>query len=54
MPQSFFNKVACQRPATLSKRDSGADVFTCQFCEISKSTFSYRKTPVVASENISS
>ena len=34
----FFNKVAGLRPATLLKRDSGADVFSCEFWEIFKNT----------------
>ena len=42
----FFNKVAGLRPETL------AQVFSYEFCEISKNTFSYRTRPVVASENI--
>ena len=34
----FFNKVAGLRPATLLK-ESLAQVFSCEFCEISKDTF---------------
>ena len=39
--QSFFlNKIAGLRPATLKKRGSGmAQVFSCEFCVISKNTF---------------
>ena len=33
------------------KRDSGTGV-SCEFCEISKNTFSYRTPPVVASDEI--
>ena len=29
-----------------------AQVFSCEYCEIPKSTFSYRKTPVAASAKI--
>ena len=29
-----------------------AEVFFCEFCEISKNTFSYRSNPVAASINI--
>ena len=36
MPESLFNKVA-------------GLVFSCEFCEISKNTFCYRKPPVAAS-----
>ena len=31
------------------KKETLAMVFSCEFCEISKSTFSYRAPPVVAS-----
>ena len=44
----FFNKVAGLRPATLLKRDTG-QVFSCEFCKISKNTFSYRTPSVAAS-----
>ena len=43
----FFNKVAGLKPAT----DSGL-VFSCEFCEISKNTFSYRTPPVAASVDL--
>ena len=49
-PESFFNKVAGLRPATLFKK-SLAQVFSCEFCGISKNTFSYRTPPVAASEH---
>ena len=39
----FFNKVAGLRPA--SKKETLAQVFSCEFCKISKNTFSYRKPP---------
>ena len=51
----FFNKVAGLRPATLLKnilwlkKITLVQVFSCEFCEISKNTFSYRKPPVAAS-----
>ena len=41
----FFNKVAGLRPI---KKESLAQVFSCEFCEISKNTFFYRTLPVVA------
>ena len=44
----FFNKVAGLRPSTLLKRRL-AQVFSCEFCEISKNTFSYSAPPVAAS-----
>ena len=48
----FFNKVAGLRPqlATLLK-ESLAHVFSCEFCDISKNTFSYRIPLVATSEN---
>ena len=38
------------RPATLLKKRPGTDVFTCEFCEISKNTFLDRTSLVAASE----
>ena len=32
-------KFLCQRPATLLKKETLAQVFSCEFCEISKKTF---------------
>ena len=32
------------------KKDSLAQVFSCEFCEIYKNTFFYRRPPVAASE----
>ena len=34
-----FNKVAGLRPATLLKKEAHAQVFSCEFCEISKNPF---------------
>ena len=48
VPGCFFNKVTGRRPATLSK-EALAQVFFCEFCELSKSTFFYRTPPVAAS-----
>ena len=46
---SFFcRKVA--KVATLFKKETMAQVFSCEFCEISKNTFSYRTPLVAASE----
>ena len=47
----FFNKVAGLMPATLLKKETLAQVFSCEFCKISKSTFSYRTPLVTASEH---
>ena len=44
----FFNKVVGLRPATLLK-NTLTKVFSCEFCEISNSTFFYRTAPVAAS-----
>ena len=35
----FFNKIAGLRPATLLKKETLTQVFSCEFCEISKNTF---------------
>ena len=41
----FFNKVA-------GKKESLAQVFSCEFCEISKNTFPWRTPQVTASKII--
>ena len=46
MPESLFIKVAGLRPAKI-KIETLAQVFSCEFCEISKSIF-FHKTPLVA------
>ena len=46
---SFFNKVA--GAYSFIKKETLAQVFSCEFCEISKKTFSYR-TPLVAPSDI--
>ena len=46
----FFNKVADLRPVTLLT-EALAQVFSCEFCEIFKNTFSYRTPQVAVSEN---
>ena len=51
VPESFFNKVVGLKPATLFKKETLAQVFSCEFCEISKNTFFYRAPPVAASES---
>ena len=43
----FFNKVAGLRPA---KKETLAQVFSCEFCEISKNTFSTEHLRTTASE----
>ena len=41
----FFRSQACN----FIKKEALTQVFSCQFCEISKNTFSYRTPPVTAS-----
>ena len=43
----LFNKVAGLRPATLLKRETLAQVFSSEFCDISENTF-FHRTPLVA------
>ena len=43
------NFVEDLNPATLLKKESLAQVFSCEFCEISKNTFFNRTAPVAAS-----
>ena len=45
----FFNKVVGLSPATLLKKETLAQVFSCEFCKISKNTFLHRKLLVAAS-----
>ena len=42
----FLNKVSGLKPASFIKKETLAQVFSCEFCEISTNTFSY-KTPLV-------
>ena len=44
----FFNKVTSLRPCNIIKKEILAEVFSCEFCEISKNTFSCRAPPVAA------
>ena len=46
----FFNKVAGLRPQAYNfiKKESLPQVFSCEFCKISKNTYSYRRPPVAA------
>ena len=46
----FFNKVSGLRPATLLKKENLAQVFSCEFCKISKNTYFNRTSPVSASK----
>ena len=55
MPEFLFQQ-SCRpetsnfvKKYTLIKKDSLVQVFSCEFCKISKNTFSYRKPPVVSS-----
>ena len=46
----FFNKVTGLRSVTLFKKETLKQVFSCEFCEVSKNTFCYRTAPVAASD----
>ena len=46
-----INSIAL-RPATLLEKESPAQVFSCEICEIFKNTFFYRTPLVAASEMI--
>ena len=45
MSKYDFNKVACN----FIKKETLAQVFSCEFCEISKNTFYYKRPLVAAS-----
>ena len=52
--QKFTGKHLCQSlffDKAAVKEESLAQVFSCEFCEISKDTFFYRTPPVAASGN---
>ena len=49
MPGLFFNKVA-DLACNFIKKETLAQVFSCEFCEISKNIFSYRTSLVSASD----
>ena len=50
VPESLF-KIKLQADAcNFIKRETLAQVFSCEFCEISKNNFSYRTPPMAASE----
>ena len=46
----FFNKVADLEVCDFIKKEILVQVFSCEFCQISKNTFSYR-TPLVAASD---
>ena len=47
---SFLIKLKALGLQLYIKKETLAQVFLCEFCEISKNTFSYRTPPVTASE----
>ena len=47
----FFNKVAGLRPATLWKKQTLAQVLSCEFCEIFKNAFFTEHLWMTASNN---
>ena len=51
MPKSFFlQKSPFPQACDFIKTEALAQVFSCEFCEISKNALSYRTPPVAASE----
>ena len=46
----FSTVFSGHRPAALLKEEALAQVFSCEFCEISKNAFSHRTPLVTASE----
>ena len=43
-------EVFCKKGLNFIKKETLAQVFSCEFCEISKNTFSHRTPPVAASD----
>ena len=52
MLESLFNKVAGLKASAYNfiKKETLAQEFSCEFCEIPQNTFPYRRPPVAASE----
>ena len=50
----FFNKVEDLQACNFIKKETVAQVFSCEFCEISKNTFYYRTRMVAATALTSS
>ena len=48
---SKYPKHSLKKRENFIKKETLAQVFSCEFCEISKNTFSYRAPPVAASVN---
>ena len=51
MDQVQFSLDCRPEACNFIKKETLAHVFSCEFCEISKNIFSYRTTPVAASES---
>ena len=49
--RNFAEFTGCVRVSFLIKKETLVQVLSCEFCEISKNTFSYRTPPVAASEH---
>ena len=49
MPESLFNNKVADLTCNFIKKETLAQVFSCEFCEISENTFSYRTSLVAAS-----
>ena len=50
MPESLFNKVTSLKPATLLRKETLAQVFSCEFCKIFINTFFTEHLRATASE----
>ena len=50
LDQYFIDRISIfLKPATLLKKETLAQMFSCEFCKLSRSTVSYRTPPVAAS-----
>ena len=49
LQETTYAKVSCNKVAGLIKKETLAQVFPCEFCEISKKTFFHRAPLVAAS-----
>ena len=51
MPEPLFKESFRPGSCNFIKKETLAQLFSCDFCEISKNTFSYRAPPLAASDS---
>ena len=51
LSEAVVQRCSGLRPATLLKKETLTQVFSCEFCKISKNTF-FHRTPLVAASEL--